>query len=348
MTVTVLWHRWFVQYNPFYLASALFVLGGVYLVTRNPADWESEQLVLAGVIQLYELALIAAAALLFDLPSQRRPAVILGLAALVFSFDLTFRTEGLASIGAQTLPAAVAWTLLLGIKLSLLTRALRVRLPATVPLWLAGGGFIALAPQVFAARLFDPSHVLAAACWVGIALTVLALFVPPKVHAAAPLDDWGRTVLGRILRAIPVLWSVLYWAHVSTWCGIYEVRLTALCLAPLVMLLPLVAGTQVLAWVVAAAALGIAAGWPAAFGQVALLLALGLAVQGWRRGWWTLHPAAGLCAYLAAWKLTGLPLLPQTPWAWGATLLAGAFAALGCGVAMNWWAARAEARIALR
>ncbi|MGQ0654123.1 MAG: hypothetical protein ACT4P4_17970 [Betaproteobacteria bacterium] len=78
MTVTVLWHRWFVQYNPFYLASALFVLGGIYLLTRNPADWESEQLVLAGVIQLYELALIAAAAFLFDLPSQRRPAVILG------------------------------------------------------------------------------------------------------------------------------------------------------------------------------------------------------------------------------------------------------------------------------
>lgn len=346
MTVTVLWHRWFVQYNPFYLASAMFVLGGVYLVTRNPADWDGEQLVLAGVIQLYELALIAAAAFLFDLPSQRRPAVILGIAALAFLFDLTFRMEGMASIGAHTLPAAVAWVLLLGVKLSLLARALRVRLPVSLyPLLLTGGAFIALAPQVLDARLVDPSLVLTAACWYGIGLGVLALFVPPRLRSDTALDGWGRTVLDRIAAVIPLLWAALYWAHLATWCGVYGLKLTALCFAPLVVLLPLAAGSQFLAWAATAIALGIAGDW---FPQVAFLLAIGLVLQAWRRNWWTLYPAGALCGYLAAWKLTGLALLPTTPWAWGATLLAAAFAALGCGVAMNWWAARAEARIALR
>jgi hypothetical protein len=349
MTVTVLWHRWFIQYNPFYLASALFVLGGVYLVTRNPADWESEQLVLAGVIELYELALIAGAAFLFNLPSQRRPAVILGIAALVFLFDLTFRSEGMASVGTHTVSAAVAWLFLFGAKLALVARALRVRLPVGHCLaWLGGAAFVPLAPQALEARVADPALVLVAACWMGIGLAALAAIFPVAVKSDAALDTWGLTVQRRIATVVPMLWAALYWAHVVTWCGIYGVKLTALCFAPLVALLPLVAGTQVLAWLVAAIALAIAANWPAGFGHVALLLALGLGLQAWRRDWWTLYPGAVVCAYLGAWKLTGLPLLPSSAWGWGATLLAGAFAALGCGVAVNWWAARAESRIALR
>ena len=71
-----LFHRWFVQYNPLYFAGALCILGGVILVTRDPGDWDSGQLALAGIIQLYEVALIAGAAILFNLPGQRRPAAV--------------------------------------------------------------------------------------------------------------------------------------------------------------------------------------------------------------------------------------------------------------------------------
>src|SRR4051794_24529894 len=96
--MSALMHRWFVQYNPLYFASTLFVLLGVVLLTRDPLDWSHGQLTLAGLIQLYELALIGGAALLFNLPGQRRPAVILAIVALIFAFDITFRTQGLASV----------------------------------------------------------------------------------------------------------------------------------------------------------------------------------------------------------------------------------------------------------
>ena len=87
-------YRWFVEYNPLYFFSALCVLAGVLLVSRAlpEAGLEGGRLILAGVVQLYELLLIGAAALLFRVAGQRRPAVMLAIVAIPFLFDWTFQT----------------------------------------------------------------------------------------------------------------------------------------------------------------------------------------------------------------------------------------------------------------
>lgn len=370
-----IFHRWFVQYNPFYFASALLVLGGVFLVTRDPDRWEDGHLALAAVIQLYELALIAGAGLLFALPGQRRPAVILAIVAMAFLFDPSFRTEGLASIGTHTLPASVAWILLAGLKLALLGRALRVRLPiGHSALWVLSAAFVALGPQSIGLGA-RPGLVLVIGCWLGVALVLLPA---PNVESEVALDEWGRLVLGRLSRLAPIGWAALYWVHVVGWCGIYDLSPSPLCFAPLVVLLPLAMPREQLVWIVLAAALAIATQWPAEFSTVAALLALGAAVKAYRAGWPRVYVAATLTAYLGAagmqlpppalataaaivllliaWRFrlwsavlaavicvtpALMPLLPQSLARWGALSLGAGFAALAGGLWVNYRASRA-------
>lgn len=339
-----IFHRWFVQYNPFYFASALLVLAGAYLVTRDPGQWEDGHLALAAVIQLYEFALIAGAGLLFGLPGQRRPAVILGIVAMAFLFDPSGRTEGLASIGAHTLPAAVAWALLVGLKLALLGRALCVRLPAAhCALWILAGAFIALGPQLIAAGI-GARVVLVAACWLGIALLAFALYARPRVGVEIALGDWGRVVLARLLKLAPTLWALMYWAHVLSWCGIYDLNLSPACFAPLLVLLPLLLRSETSVWIAIGMALGIASQWPGEFAAAAALLALGAAIKAYRAEWPRLYVAAALAAYLAAvWYVAGGLQFPPPQWltlcaacalallAWRYRLVSAVLAAALCG-----------------
>lgn len=314
-------HRWFVQYNPLYFTSALCVLAGAFLLTRDPADWDNGQIALAGVIQVYELALIAGAAFLFNLPGQRRPAVILGITAIAFLFDVTFRSEGLASVGPHTLNAATAWAVLAALKLTLLAHALRVRLPvAHWVAWVLGALAIAAGPQLLAARVLDPEYVLVGACWLGLALAALAVWGMPEVRCEVALDEWGRTVLNRVVRAAPLTWTGLYWTHVVTWCGIYELTLHPACFAPAILLLPLLARNQASAWILSTIALAVAwrlaSHWPDIFVHVAVLLSLGLGIKAFQAGWPRLHVAAILAAYLAAAAhlAGGPPLAPPPLW----------------------------------
>jgi hypothetical protein len=369
-----IFHRWFVQYNPFYFASALLVLAGVFLVTRDPDRWEEGHLALAAVMQLYELALIAGAGLLFGLRGQRRPAVILGMVAMAFLLDPSFRTEGLASIGADTLPAAVAWILLLGLKLALLGRALRVRLPLLhCALWILAGAVVALGPHLIGLGM-RPAGVLVAACWLGIGLVILPA---PKIAPEVALNEWGWLVLARLSRIAPMAWAALYWIHVLGWSGIYGVGLGPLCFAPLLVLLPLVMPREQLVWVVLAIGLAVASQRPAEFATVAALLALGAAIKAYRADWPRLYVAATLAAYLAAaglqlpppglallaasvlallawhFRLASgalaaaacaapalIPLLPQTLARWGTLSLGAGFVALAAGLSINYWASR--------
>jgi hypothetical protein len=322
-------HRWFVQYNPLYFASALLVLSGVVLMTRDPLDWVHGQLVLAGLIQLYELALIGGAALLFHRPGQRRPAVILGIVALAFTFDLAFRTEGLASTGV--LPASLLWAALFATKLALLVRALRVRLPRLHAMaWTAGGLMLAVGPH------FMTQAVLVAASWLGIALVGLVFCIPPRLTPRAVLDDWGRIVAARIGGFIPLFWALLYWLHIAAWCGIYEVRLTALCFLPAIAYAPFLVRGEGMTWLAGAVVLLAASLSPAHFTGIAIFLAVGLVAKALACGWPRLFIAAA--AALAVPLL--LPWLPARAGQWGAILLAGGFAALGAGVALNWWSGR--------
>lgn len=372
--MSALMHRWFVQYNPLYFASALLVLLGVVFLTRDPLDWAHGQLALAGLIQLYELALIGGAALLFNLPGQRRPAVILGIVALAFAFDLTFRTEALASVGTRVLGASVLWGALLAIKLALVARALRVRLPRMHAAgWTLAGLMLAIAPHLIADEVVDRRIVLTAACWLGIGLVALVFRLQPRLTLRAALDDWGKIVAGRLTALIPPGWAVLYWLHIAAWCGIYELRVTPLCFAPAVLFVPFAVRSEAATWVAAAIVLAVGAHLP----PVAVLLALGLALKAHRQGMPRLHVAALVAAYLAgpkwlapdawvsivasaalamlAWRYRlptalgaalavavplVLPWLPGKAGQWGAVLMAGGFVALGAGVALNWWSGK--------
>lgn len=327
--MSALMHRWFVQYNPLYFASALFVLLGVVLLTRDPLDWGHGQLALAGLIQLYEFALIGGAALLFNMPGQRRPAVILGIVAMAFSFDLTFRTEALASLGSHWISAA--WVALFAIKLALIARALRVRLPRLdTAAWTVAGLMLAVGPH------FMTAEVLMAACWLGIVLVALVFIFRPRVTMQATLDDWGRVVAGRMAAVLPLFWTALYWLHLAAWCGIYELRMTPICFVPAVALVPFLVRSERRTWLAAAAVL-VAAGFvPAHFMAVGVALGIGLALKA------HLHrmPRLYIAALAAPAIPAGLPWLPTKAGQWGAILLGGGFAALGAGVALNWWSGR--------
>src|SRR5690606_9630249 len=73
-------HRWFVEYNPFYLLSATLVLGGMILTSRALAAGGGVygQVGVAAIAELYASALIGGAALLTRI-GQRRPAVMLAV-----------------------------------------------------------------------------------------------------------------------------------------------------------------------------------------------------------------------------------------------------------------------------
>jgi hypothetical protein len=367
--MALLLHRWFVQYNPLYFASALFVLLGVFLLTRDPLDWARGQLGLAALIQLYELALIGAAAFLFNLPGQRRPAVILGIVALGFLFDVTFRTEALASVGHELLAASVLCGALFGVKLWLVARALRVRLPFLHgAAWTLGGVMLALGPQ-----LIRNDRVLIAASWLGIALIAIAVWSRPVLRMRVALDHWGHIVAGRMTAIAPLFWALLYWTHVLAWCGIYDLALTPLCLAPAVVLVPFIVRGEWQTWIAAAIAMAVMWSSPAAFA----LLAAGLALKAHQHGLPRLYIAAVMAAYMAgpkwiapalwislatvgvlvllAWRFrlrsalaaalifavpALVPWLPAKAGQWGALLVAAGFVALGAGVALNWWSVK--------
>ena len=328
--MAALMHRWFVQYNPLFFASALFVLLGVVLLTRDPLDWSHGQLTLAGLIELYQLALIGGAALLFELPGQRRPAVILGIVALAFMFDLTFRTEGLASLGL--LPASTLWAALFAVKLSLVARALRVRLPRLYTvLWTFAGLVLAAGPHFVAER-----YMLPVACWVGIGLVALVVWGRPRLVPRVALDEWGRAVAGRVAAVIPLSWAVLYWLHVAAWCGIYDLRVTPICFMPAVALVPFFVRSEGRTWL--AAAVVLVAGYfsPPYFMAIAISLAAGLLLKAYLRG----MPHLVGAAIVALAVPLALPWLPTKAGQWGAVLMAAGFVALGAGVALNWWSGR--------
>jgi hypothetical protein len=328
--MSALMHRWFVQYNPLYFASALFVLLGVVLMTRDPLDWSHGQLALAGLIELYQLALIGGAALLFSLPEQRRPAVILGIVALAFMFDITFRTEALASI--ELLPASALWAALLAIKLALVARALRVRLPRLQTLaWTFTGLVLAAGPH-FVREPF----MLPLACWLGIGLAALVAWGRPLIVPRVPLDDWGRTVAGRIAGVLPLCWVVVYWLHVVAWCGIYELRFTPMCFVPAIALMPFLTRREPRTWVIAGAVMVAGYFAPAHFMAVAITLAIGLAVKAHTHRMPRLYGGAVMALAVPL----ALPWLPTKAGQWGAVLIAAGFVALGAGVALNWWSGR--------
>jgi hypothetical protein len=228
-------HRWFVEYNPLYVLSAALVLGGMILLSRGLAHDESVYggLAVAAIAELYAAALIGGAALLVRL-GHRRSAVMLGLLTALYQCDLTLHTETSPNLGWIALPATAAWLALFVAKLHALGWALRLRLSRwTVATATLGAAGLALFPY-WLSRM-DARAASALVTVFAFALATTHRFA--SVTSLVELDDWGRTVLRRSLRAVWLLWSLLLGLHVVFWSTQYRLDLASLApVAPFVLL----------------------------------------------------------------------------------------------------------------
>lgn len=94
------WHWWIVEYNPFYLLSAVSMLLGV-LALSNTTTWDpvplSRLLPLLGTLQLYELASLGVGVFLYRRIGTRRDTLqLLGL-VLLFAVDVSFLMSEIAT-----------------------------------------------------------------------------------------------------------------------------------------------------------------------------------------------------------------------------------------------------------
>lgn len=270
-------YRWFVQYNPLYLVSAMLVLGGTILTSRGLATEGSLHgpLGVAAIAELYAVALIGGAALLTRI-GQRRPAVMLALLTALYQCDLTLHTETCAELGVAGACAAAAWLALFGLKLFALGWAMRVRLSlGAFATAMVGAVTLAAGPWIVEHTTYATGGVFLAA-----ALFALGwLFPRAHVTSLVELDAWGQTVLGRSLTAIWGLWGLLLSLHVLFWATNHTVALGVVVPVATLLLARRVAREGV-AWAIVGSTLlfvGLAA--PGALTLFALLAAIVLALR---------------------------------------------------------------------
>lgn len=270
-------HRWFVQYNPIYLVSAMLVLGGMITTSRGLAHEGSlyGPLGVALIAEIYACSLIGGAALLTRI-GQRRPAVMLALITVLYQSDLTLHTETCSFLGGVGAIASVTWLALFVGKLYALAWALRIRLAhravATAALGALG---LTVAPHVLGGLDAETA---------GAALAVFvfvlgSLYPHGGEHTATSLvsiDAWSRTVLRRSVRATWAIWAVLLALHVLFWSTQHPIQLGAV--VPAVALLAMRrVRTESRVWAAVASLLvAVLLVAPAAFSMSAFLAALAL------------------------------------------------------------------------
>jgi hypothetical protein len=245
---TPLLHRWFVQYNPCYFASALCTLAGVFLLAHElPADSFTSKLGVASSAETYQLLLMAGAALLLR-AGQKRPAAILGITAFIFILDVAMNGERLMSFmglmslepgmrARRAIPASLILSLLGPIKLWLLARIFRLR-SARGALAVIGSIVAALPLLPYAVELESTSvsvrnSIYLAISWVGAPVLAWA-FTPAarrwtSAWTESERDPW---LTRRIALVAPFLVVGLFLAHVVAWNSLSDLALSPALMAP--------------------------------------------------------------------------------------------------------------------
>lgn len=223
-------HRWFVQYNPLFFASALSVLGGVFLLSRElPRDAFPSKLGIVASTEIYQLLLIAGAAILLR-AGLRRPAALLGITALVFLLDVALNGERLISHAGpisfepgmrarRVVPASLAFALLGPVKVWLLARVFRLR-GAAAALRIAGLAVLALPllpylTEIAGAGRREAAHL--AVSWFGAPLLAWALSDGSRRWTSAWLDGVEDPRLRRLARLAPFLVTGFFLFHTVLW-----------------------------------------------------------------------------------------------------------------------------------
>lgn len=265
-------HRWFVEFNPFYLLSAMLVLGGTIAMAHGLGQEGNRYsgLAVEAIVEAYAIALVGGATLLYRL-GHRRSAVMLAFLAAAYHGDLMLHAETCPNLGGVGAAAAVGWLALYGAKLVALARGLKLRLnrAAWETVALAGAGLVGLPWLLHAGdeRLREP---------------VVTVWLFLLAHGAAgaqlaskvTLDAWGETVLRRSARVLVGLGAVLVLLHVAFWTTQSTLRF-----APLLAVVPLFAiraadRPSTVAVVVAAVLCFVAQSLPGSLGDTSALAAI--------------------------------------------------------------------------
>ncbi len=296
MSMRRLIHRWFVQYNPLYFASALCVLAGVLLLSEGfsgaGAGSGSGGVGLTAVLEFYQWLLIGAAALLFRREGQRRPAVILGIVTMVYLGDPTFQIEGMALLGLGGLLPSLLWVGSVALKLRALVWAFRLRLsPSFFLATLFGAAGLALLPHLETSlpmlsggslpiRQIFAGAILVTVYGVGAVLVTWRA----GLSSRETLDAWGQTVLRRTRKAAAFVWIGLAAYHLAAWSLNLGTEVLPSLLAAGVLVAALRQSREFSIWARIAGALGLGLlGDPALFPVVLTLAASTGLLLGWRR-----------------------------------------------------------------
>lgn len=207
---TALLRRWFVQYNPLFTASALCVMGGVYVLSQALDGQADVSLTL--VFETYQALVLGAAALLYRRLYQRRSAVFLGLIQVVLMADPTLQTAALAT-GGHTWTSAV-WVVLFGVKFRVLLWAFRMR-PNTAAMLLpvAAAAMVAVVPHLAVARAaLAMLALLGGGVW---GLGMAAICWPPKVASEVAFTGFAEVVFARTRVGLGWAWSAAGFYHLA-------------------------------------------------------------------------------------------------------------------------------------
>ncbi|MBI1946653.1 MAG: hypothetical protein HYS27_13220 [Deltaproteobacteria bacterium] len=325
--------RWFVQYNPFFTASALCVLGGVLVLSR--ALGRDADVALTGVLEVYQWIVLGAAALLYRRLCEHRAGVILGLIALVLLLDPTLQLSALASSGQVWLCAL--WVLVFALKWRALQWAFCLELNATARLLPpAVAALVAALPNVQLLGL--GAHLVPALLAVAVfALGVALVLVRPQVRSRRALGDVGSVMFPRVARGVALI--VALGLAYQGWNAVLALGGGALRPAfGAALLVGAVAATRERhAWI--AVLVGSLVLLPSAVGTLLgpALLAVALLLAARR------HPPRVVLAVVpplamlhAAWLWrSACSLAPDTPTGWGALLLGAGFLLLPLGVVLH-------------
>jgi hypothetical protein len=220
----VLLRYWFVELNPLYFLSALCVLGGVFLVSRNVGALDPESPARAErwlfwIVQAYEILLVGGAFFLVRIARATRPAVLLVLLETVFLFDGTFRLESLPPMGAIGLALCGLWLLLVQAKVGALVTCLRVPLGRQHHLSiLAAAATLLVVVVALASPTTHKPLVLQVAAWAG-ALVAIGLqaqrfpMVSELASPGAPARRAARCIRGA-LRVLTGAWFLHLWTFI--------------------------------------------------------------------------------------------------------------------------------------
>ncbi len=246
-----LMHRWFVEYNPLYLVSAMLVLAGMTLLSNAAAKAGTGEREIGWVpliAEAYAFALIGGAALLTRI-RQRRAATMLGLLVVLYQGDLTLLTERQVHLGAKGTVAAALWLALFVVKILALSRALRLRVSRSfLAIATAGAAGLVILPRVIAEDRGSVGGAVVA-CWVFV-LVAAVIWSRREVSSRVTLDDWQSTVLRRSLTATWTIGGLALALHVWLWCGELEGKPGLLVPAAMLLVTRWI-GSEALVWVIA-------------------------------------------------------------------------------------------------